>query len=165
MRRRVLLIVVGWLVAAGATAAVATFALDVVGAGILGPQNQPLSQDDVTRALAAAPAPVTTSAPAAAASSSTTSSSAASPSTPAPRGLTVPGGSIVAECAGGQVTLRSWSPDPGYRTDDVSRGPAASASIKFKNGGTENVVVVTCTGDEPHAETVADDHHGGRGNG
>jgi hypothetical protein len=156
MRRRVVLIAVGWLLAAGATAAVATFALDVVGAGILGPQNQPLSQDDVTRALAAAPAPVTSSAPP---TTTTTPPSGA----PAPRGLTVPGGSLVAECSGGQVTLRSWSPNPGFRTDDVSRGPAASASIKFKNGGTENVTVVTCVGGEPHAESVADDHHGGHG--
>ena len=147
---------VGWLLAAGATAAVGTFALDVVGAGILGPQNQPLSQDDVARALAAAP--TTAPVPSTTSAAATTASSA-----PAPRGLTVPGGTLVAECAAGQVTLRSWSPDQGFRTDDVSRGPAASASIKFKNGGTENVVVVTCVDGEPHAETVADDHHGGRG--
>ena len=50
MGRRALLMTAGWLLAAGATAAVGTAALDVVGAGILGPQNQPLSQDDVARA-------------------------------------------------------------------------------------------------------------------
>jgi hypothetical protein len=155
MRRRVLLMAVGWLLAAGATAAVGAVALDVVGAGILGPQNQPLSQEDVARALAAVPASPTTAPPA----TPTTASTAAS----APRGLTVPGGTLVAECAGGQVTLTSWSPDQGFRADDVARGPAASASIKFKNDGTENVVVVTCRDGEPHADTVADDHHGGRG--
>ncbi len=157
MGRRGVLIAAGWLLAAGATAAVATFALDVVGAGILGPQNQPLSQDDVTRALAAAPVTSSAVVP------TTTAAAAPSSSAPAPRGLTVPGGSLVAECAGGRVTLRSWSPDPGFRTDDVSRGPAASASIKFKNGDTENVTIVTCVGGEPHAESVADDHHGGHG--
>lgn len=155
MRRRVLLMAVGWLLAAGATAAVGAVALDVVGAGILGPQNQPLSPDDVARALAAVPSSATTI--------PTTAPPTPASTAPAPRGLTVPGGTLVAECAGGQVTLKSWSPDQDFRTDDVSRGPAASASIKFKSGKTENVVVVTCRDGEPHADTVADDHHGGRG--
>ncbi|MFJ1768387.1 hypothetical protein ACIOD2_49280 [Amycolatopsis sp. NPDC088138] len=156
MRRRVVAIAVGWVLAACATAAVGTVALDAVGAGILGPQNQPLSQDDVARALAEAPSSVSVTPSAAA----TTVSSGA----PAPRGLTAPGGTIVAQCEGGLVTLLSWSPDPGYRTDDISRGPAATASIKFKNGGTENEVVVTCHDGKPRADTVADDgHHGGRG--
>jgi hypothetical protein len=86
-----------------------------------------------------------------------------SSSAPAPRGLTVPGGSLVAKCTGDQVELMSWSPAPGYRTDDVSRGPAATASVKFKNDGTENLTVVTCRDGEPHAETVADEGHHGRG--
>jgi len=142
----------GWLLAAAVTAGAGTVALDVVGAGILGPQNQPLSADDVARALETVP------------SSSTPAPPPTTSSAPAPRGLTVPGGSIVATCAGGRVTLVSWSPDPGYRTDDVARGPATTASVKFKNGGTENVVVVTCQGGEPRAETVADDGgHRGRG--
>ncbi|SEF25002.1 hypothetical protein SAMN05421837_102966 [Amycolatopsis pretoriensis] len=146
----------GWLLAAAVTAGAGTVALDVVGAGILGPQNQPLSADDVARALETVPSSTASTPP------PTTSPSSA----PAPRGLTVPGGSIVATCAGGQVTLNSWSPAPGYRVDGYSRGPADTASVKFKNGGTENVVVVTCRDGEPHAETVADDSGGGhRGRG
>lgn len=142
----------GWLLAAAVTAGAGTVALDVVGAGILGPQNQPLSQDDVARALETVPASTAPVTP------TTTSSSA-----PAPRGLTVPGGRLVAKCTGDRIELMSWSPDPGWRTDDVSPGPAATASVKFKNDGTENVTVVTCRDGEPHAETVADDsggHHG-----
>jgi hypothetical protein len=127
-------------------------ALDVVGTGILGPQNQPLSQDEVARALETVPTSTTPVAP------TTTSSSA-----PAPRGLTVPGGRLVAKCTEDQVALMSWSPDPGWRTDDVSPGPAATASVKFKDDGTENVTVVTCRDGEPHAETVADEGHHGRG--
>ncbi len=140
----------GWLLAAAVTAGAGTVALDVVGAGILGPQNQPLSQDDVARALETVPTTTTPVAPATASSSA-----------PAPRGLTVPGGSLVAKCTGDQVELLSWSPAPGYRTDDVSRGPAATASVKFKDDGTENLTAVTCRGGEPHAETVADDDGGG----
>lgn len=143
----------GWLLAAAVTAGAGTVALDVVGAGILGPQNQPLSADDVARALETVPSSTTSTPPV------TTAPSSA----PAPRGLTVPGGTIVATCAGGRVTLLSWSPDPGFRADDVSRGPAATASVKFKDGGTENVVVVTCQDGEPHADTVADEGHHGRG--
>jgi hypothetical protein len=152
MSRRGLLMTAGWLLAAAVTAGAGTVALDVVGAGILGPQNQPLSQDDVARALETVPTTTTPVAP------TPTSSSA-----PAPRGLTVPGGSLVAKCTGDQVELMSWSPAPGYRTDDVSRGPAATASVKFKNDGTENLTVVTCRDGEPHAETVADEGHHGRG--
>jgi hypothetical protein len=144
----------GWLLAAAVTAGAGTVALDVVGAGILGPQNQPLSQDDVARALETVPASTTPVTPAPATTPS---------SVPAPRGLTVPGGSLVAKCTGDQVELMSWSPAPGYRIDDVSRGPAATASVKFKNDGTENETVVTCRDGEPHAETVADEGHHGRG--
>ncbi len=143
----------GWLLAAAVTAGAGTVALDVVGAGILGPQSRPLSAGDVARALETLPA--STPAP----TSPTTSSASA----PAPRGLTVPGGSLVAKCTGDRVELVSWSPDPGFRTDDVDRGPATSASVKFKNDGTENVSVVTCRDGEPHAETVADEGHHGRG--
>lgn len=147
----------GWLLAAAVTAGAGTVALDVVGAGILGPQNQPLSQDDVARALETVPTSTTPVAPA---------STTTSPSAPAPRGLTVPGGRLVAKCTGDQVELMSWSPDPGWKVDDdVSRGPAATASVKFKNDGAENVTVVTCREGEPHAETVADDSGGHRGRG
>ncbi|WP_284742624.1 hypothetical protein [Amycolatopsis sp. RTGN1] len=154
MTRRGLWMTAGWLLAAAVTAGAGTVALDLVGAGILGPQNQPLSQDDVARALETVPTSTTPVAPA----STTTSSSA-----PAPRGLTVPGGRLVAKCTGDRIELMSWSPDPGWRTDDVSPGPAATASVKFKNDGTENVTIVTCRDGEPHAETVADEGHHGRG--
>ncbi|MCR6487993.1 hypothetical protein M8542_34730 [Amycolatopsis sp. OK19-0408] len=155
MTGRGVLMAAGWLLAAVATAGVGTVALDVVGAGILGPQNQPLSQDDVARALETVPTGTTPPPPITPASTA-----------PAPRGLTVPGGTLVAKCTGDQVELMSWSPDTGFRADDVSRGPAASASLKFKNGGTENVVIVTCRDGEPHAETAADDSGGGhRGRG
>jgi hypothetical protein len=151
MDRRGVAIAGAWLLAAVVTAGVGTAALDLVGAGILGPQNQPLSQQDVLRALAAArPAssPASTTAP-----PSTTAGAA-------PRGLNTTGGSIVARCAAGQVTLLSWSPAQGFRTDEVARGPAPTASIKFKNGNTETLVTVSCVAGEPHAVSTADDQHG-----
>jgi hypothetical protein len=71
--------------------------------------------------------------------------------------LSTTGGTILARCSGGQVTLVSWSPAQGYRADDVAPGPAASARVKFKAGRDELRVTVTCAGDQPSAE-VADDH-------
>ncbi len=144
----------GWLLAAAVTAGAGTVALDVVGAGILGPQNQPLSAGDVARALETVPSSTASAPP-------MTSPSSA----PAPRGLTVPGGSIVATCAGNLITLNSWSPAPGFHTDDVSRGPATTASVKFESDQAENRVAVTCRDGEPHAETAADDGGGHRGRG
>jgi hypothetical protein len=151
--------VAAWVLVAGATAAVGVAALDIAGAGILGPASQPLSQQDVARRLAAmtstpSSAPPTPSAP---------PSSATSPS-PTPRGLSTPEGSVVAQCDNGQVYLVSWSPAQGYRVDDYARGPAASASIKFKNDTSEVVAIFTCVAGEPHVESAADDHggHGGR---
>ncbi|MGW5715417.1 hypothetical protein ACWEVP_04570 [Amycolatopsis sp. NPDC003865] len=154
MSGRGVLMTAGWLLAAAVTAGAGTVALDLVGAGILGPQNQPLSAGDVARALATVP------------SSATSVPPAPSPSSdPAPRGLTLPGGTVVATCAGALVTLNSWSPAPGFHIDDVSRGPATTASVKFESDQAENRVTVTCRDGEPHAETVADDGGGHRGRG
>jgi serine/threonine-protein kinase len=143
--------VAGWAVAAVATAAVGTAALDIVGAGILGPDNRPMSQADVARDLASASARPST------APSSTPPST--TPSSPAPRGLATTGGSLVVTCEGDVVTLKSWSPSPGFRADDdTERGPGPSASLKFKRGHEEYEITVTCQAGEPHVASVADDH-------
>jgi hypothetical protein len=149
--------VAAWVLVAGATAAVGVAALDIAGAGILGPASQPLSQQDVARQLAAV-----TSTPSSASSTSAVPLNPATPTSPMPRGLSTPEGSVVAQCDNGQVYLVSWSPAQGYRVDDYARGPGASASIKFKNATSEVVEIFTCVTGEPHVESAADDH-GGRG--
>jgi hypothetical protein len=151
MSRHGVWMVVGWVVAAGATAAVGTAALDIAGAGILGPGNQALSQQDVARDLANANS--RPSSPARLPSTSPTTSSG-----PALRGLSTPGGTIIATCDVDRVTLTSWSPGQGFGTDGVERGPAPVASIKFKNGKNELKVTVTCQAGEPHAVWAPDDH-------
>ncbi|WP_156960487.1 hypothetical protein [Amycolatopsis taiwanensis] len=154
MNRRGLAMASGWLLAAVATAAIGTVALDIVGSGILGPQNQPLTEADVNQALASARAAQPP------ASSTTPVTTAPTTTTPAiPHGLNTPGGSLVAACDGDQVTLLSWSPAQGFRTDGgVARGPAPTASIKFKSGKTEIRVTVSCRNGEPVADTATDDH-------
>ena len=150
-----MLMVVVWLLVAVGTAAVSTAALDIAGAGILGPGNQPLSQQDVARQLASATASPSMSAGPSSGSASTGPLAAPS-TTPTPRGLATPGGTIVAQCDRDQVTLRSWSPAQGYRTDDVQRGPASVASIKFNNGKSDVVITVTCPAGEPRFDLTPD---------
>jgi serine/threonine-protein kinase len=77
-------------------------------------------------------------------------------STPTPRGLPTPGGTILAQCDRDQVYIVSWSPAQGYREDGVTRGPAPAASVKFKNGKSEVIVRVTCSAGEPRAVSSTD---------
>lgn len=81
--------------------------------------------------------------------------------------VTVPG-TIAATCSGGMATLSSWSPHPGYRVDDVVRGPAPVASVWFESDIHDDVLVkVTCGASGPVAteEAEPDDHKGRRGRG
>jgi hypothetical protein len=153
MAQRTVLMVVAWLVPAVATAAVGMAALNIVGAGILGPTNQPLSQQDVARQLASATArPLTSDAP------STSSSVPATP--PGVRPLDTPGGTIFAYCEGDLAVLFRWTPALGYRdtVDDAKRGPAAVASIRFIKGKSEVDVSVTCHAGVPQAATSTESH-------
>ncbi|MFJ5993230.1 hypothetical protein [Lentzea sp. NPDC092896] len=145
MERRGALMAGAWLLAALAAAGVGTVALDLVGEGLLGPQTQALTQEEVARALEAGERPQTTTQ-----QSPTTTTEVRG----APRGLTVLGGSIVAECANGLVTLTTWTPDPGYRSHDVNQGPAAQAFVKFKADRVkrESRVTITCLNGEPQAQ-------------
>jgi hypothetical protein len=181
VRIRGVLVAVGWLAVAAATAAGATAAVSAIGTSLFGPDNRSLSQRDVERQLADDPA---TAAPAPSATDDEpTGEPTAEPTTPPPtahqtapnpppaapkpqpRVLSTAGGTIVAQCTGGQASLISWSPAQGYRADDVdvSRGPAPTAFITFKADHGELIVAVTCHGGEPRADTATDDHRKGGG--
>jgi hypothetical protein len=158
VKRRILLVTAAWLLGAALTATAATAAVNALGSGLLGQGSPVLSEDEVQRRLASA-APESTPPPA---------TGTPIPGTPAPstspagtRVLATAGGTVVARCAAGQATLLSWSPAQGYRTDEVNRGPAAAASVRFKADRTELTVTVTCAGDEPQATTATDNRHGG----
>ena len=175
------LLILAWLAVAAATAAVAMVALNIVGAGILGSDYRSLSAVEVTRELAAVPTktfrtppptstvpdpaalpPVTTTQPSPDTSTQATAPSSSTATTPVPRGLSTPGGTIVAQCDGTLVTLISWSPAQGYRTDDVYRGPATTATIKFKTEENEIEVSVTCQNGQPQASTQSEESHSGK---
>ncbi|GIH98609.1 hypothetical protein Pta02_06180 [Planobispora takensis] len=57
------------------------------------------------------------------------------------------GGSVIARCSGGLVTLRSWSPAQGFQVDDVERGPAVRARVEFEADETDVKIEVRCSGD------------------
>jgi hypothetical protein len=60
---------------------------------------------------------------------------------------TGPYGSVVVRCADSIATLLSWSPNPGYRTDDPVRGPAATVSVRFESDIVEDLLVTAaCAG-------------------
>ena len=150
------------LLAAVAVAVIgATAALGVIGNGAFGPGGKTLTQEDVQRSLAqqspAAPSTQATPRPSARTSPPTPASAAGS--------FASSGGTVLASCSSGQVTLTSWIPAQGYETDGVSRGPARSAWVKFKSSGTELTVTVSCAGGRPHFAASADERGGGHGGG
>jgi hypothetical protein len=168
--------VLAWVVGAVAAVAVGVLALSMIGDDLTSRTAQPLSPDAVAREASAAPTE-----PAAGPSESTGSSelapapsasSAAPATTAAPvqgsggveKLVSSPGGTAIARCANGQVYLVSWSPEQGYRTDDVARGPATVASVKFESDANKVFLSVRCAGSEPQGSIgqQADDH-GGRG--
>jgi hypothetical protein len=66
----------------------------------------------------------------------------------------------VAACTSGSVTLRSWSPAVGYRVDEVQRGPAAEAEIKFASSSNEVTLQVRCVSGVPSGISQVDNSSG-----
>jgi hypothetical protein len=67
--------------------------------------------------------------------------------------LTSQGGDVVASCQAAGAYLISWSPQQGYETDDVRRGPAAQALVTFESAANSVVMQVTCQGGVPQASS------------
>ncbi len=70
------------------------------------------------------------------------------------------GGSVVAACTSGRVTLRSWSPAVGYRVDEVNRGPATEVEVKFVSSSSEVQLKVRCVSGVPTGQSEVDDESG-----
>ncbi|GIH92078.1 hypothetical protein ACFFMN_33295 [Planobispora siamensis] len=177
MRRRFPLVVAGWLatgvLATGAGAAMIT----VLGEPLTASAHRPLSSAEIEEALArttpvaAAPpvtrAPASTDAPASTGAPTPGATPAGTPD-PMPTGTSTPspatsspaakpagrsgvirtaGGSVIARCSDGLVTLRSWSPAQGFQVDDVERGPAVRARVEFEADETDVKIEVRCSAD------------------
>ncbi len=69
--------------------------------------------------------------------------------------LTSEGGTLVASCAGARAYLVSWSPQQGFWSTGVVRGPAASARVTFTSGQLTVTMIVSCDAGVPAATTTA----------
>jgi len=69
--------------------------------------------------------------------------------------LTSEGGTLVAACAGGRAYVVSWSPQQGFASSDVVRGPATNAQVTFTNGQLTVTMVVSCSTGVPTATSTA----------
>ena len=108
---------------------------------------------------AGAPAAGATDSPTAGATGSgnpVATDTAPSGSTPAGTVLASSAGTVVATCQTAGAYLISWSPQQGYDVDNVSRGPAATASVHFESLANEVTMTVTCSAGVPSATTRTD---------
>jgi hypothetical protein len=165
--RRALAGATAWTIGAAASVTVSMLALSVIG-GLGGdvqpPAPMPQLDDRIADAVESGPlspspiAPVTI--PSSSVPSGTHSASpspAAAPTSPAaptpgpPRQFNTQEGVVMAQCIGQLAYLVSWSPAPGYRVDDVRRGPATTARVQFEMFGShgEAVVAVECSTGTP----------------
>jgi hypothetical protein len=134
-------------------------------ANATGGRDEVLSQDEVTRQLGEE-----TGAPVAPTPSGTARTPSADRSTPPTqtgdgftRTLRSQAGQVVARCEGATAFLEAWSPNPGYRVDDVVRGPAAEVYLWIESDSFDDVqVFVTCQAGEPVlTDRPEPDDHGG----
>ena len=140
-----------WLLTVAVATAVATGAVGSMRQGIFGTSDAPYTEAEVDALLAASSAGPTTTPPGPAPAASST---APPGGTGVVRALTTSGGTIVAVCDAGLVTLQSWTPNSGFKAERVQRGPAAVTSLRFKarSGGGDVRAQITCSGAEPHLD-------------
>jgi hypothetical protein len=69
--------------------------------------------------------------------------------------LTSQGGTLVASCAGARAYVVSWSPQQGFGSTGVVRGPATSARVTFTSGQLTVTMVVSCDAGVPTATSTA----------
>ncbi|MBG0815963.1 hypothetical protein [Planomonospora sp. ID82291] len=145
MRRRLPLVLAGWLVTGVLATGTGVAAITFLGEPLTASAHRPLSSAEVEEALARALPP------------EAVPSAAAGPADPAPsatgraegrsRTITTAGGNVIARCDGGVAVLRTWSPAQGFRVDDVERGPAARARVEFESDEADVKVEVRCGAD------------------
>jgi hypothetical protein len=69
--------------------------------------------------------------------------------------LTSQGGTLVASCAGARAYLVSWSPQQGFGSTGVVRGPATDARVTFTSGQLTVTMVVSCAAGVPAATSTS----------
>jgi hypothetical protein len=79
------------------------------------------------------------------------------------RTITTTGGTAVATCRGATAYLAFWTPAPGFRAEDVNRGPAPAVRLAFEGLGREIKISVRCVGGVP--QPTVDEEYGDNGPG
>ncbi|MGS2641605.1 hypothetical protein [Streptosporangium sp. G12] len=176
MRKRLSLVVAGWLITGLLAIGVGVAVIDRLSEPLTDTGLRPLSAAEVDEALALAsslPNALPSSVPPSVPSSAPPAEGTPDPAgpTPAPtvtvtttatpvaepgksRLITTVGGKVIARCENGLVTLRSWSPAQGFQADDVERGPAYRARVEFESEEDEVKVEVHCAADGSPVHSV-----------
>lgn len=135
-----------WAVGAAAAVAVGMLALSLIGNPLSDGPIENLNATTVTQTSADPP----TASPVAPSSTSTSSAPASKSGSPTASGkssdrtVNSRGGTVVARCTPGGAYLVGWSPAPGYRLDDIVRGPAPVARVTFGTRSTEVKITISC---------------------
>ncbi len=148
--RPVVTSVVAWTVGAATAIAVGVIALSLIGSGLTAGPIPPLAPNAVTQP-APSSSPTTPAAPATTGAHPPTppAPTRTDPPTASDRTVTTHGGTVIARCRPTGAYLVAWSPAPGYRVDDVQRGPAPSAWVTFESRDNEVKVSIACPGGVP----------------
>jgi hypothetical protein len=170
-------VVSGWAAAAAVAMTAGIGAVALAQGGSLAGPEQPMSEDEVSSALAeaggATPSPAADE-PSASSEASPSASEQPSAETPTGQLETAPstgadghvlggdGGTFQAVCEGDQALLTWWVPAQGWSTGAVDPGPAPQAAIAFDGTGDDDdddglVYAVTCVGGVPTATLQSDD--------
>jgi hypothetical protein len=182
MGRRTVVAVAGWFAAATTATLTGLAAVQLIGSGITdGTGTEVLTPAQAAGQLASAAPLDTASGPPAATSPAATSTAATSPAATSPAGtspaatppaassvaptrpighaqpLSGPGGTVVAVCDGGLVTLLSWTPAQGFAVVRADRGPDNHAEVRFEGSGGRVEVRVECVAGKPVASWKTDD--------
>ncbi len=141
-------LVLAWAATAVAATGAAVAALGLVSGALTGTSGPVMTQDEARAALATR----SPTSPPAATPAATPPETPPPSATAEPEGelIRTPGGTVIASCSGGLVTLRSWSPAQGYSVDGVEPGPAREAEVEFEAGEREDVELkLGCSADRP----------------
>lgn len=175
VKSRFLVGVGAWLLGAAAATSGSMIAVNQLAHGLLGPQqtqqlteaNLSVNPDDVSGRPIPSPTaggvtdpPNRRSAASGRRSDVKAARTRSSTSSPSPgltgKWLQSPDGSVLAVCQASGAYLQIWSPDQGFRADDVHRGPAPVASVTFERLGSEVILRVSCVSGTPVAQVFQD---------
>ena len=157
MRSRILIGTGAWLLGAVAATTSSLYAVDQIGRGLLAQNvnqvsvamvNAELPHERSGQAPSASPSPPGSPTPRRT-EPARIHSAAPSPTADPGQLLTAEDGTVVAVCKPGGAYLEYWSPQQGYETEHVRRGPQPVASVMFIGPSQGEIVRVTCSAGQP----------------